>query len=85
MKIKLNEMEEIYLPNTKFKTLVIGMLKKLNENFKKQILCIKTEIESIKMNKSEMKNKITGIKNTLERINNRLHKALSFIDSWQNN
>ena len=78
-------MEEIYLPNTKFKTLVIGMLKKLNENFKKQILCIKTEIESIKMNKSEMKNKIIGIKNTLERINNRLHKALSFIDSWQNN
>ena len=78
-------MEEIYLPNTKFKTLVIGMLKKLNENFKKQILCIETEIESIKMNKSEMKNKITGIKNTLERINNRLHKALSFIDSWQNN
>ena len=38
---ELNEMEISNLSDTEFKILVIRMLKKLSENFNKEMICIK--------------------------------------------
>ena len=45
---ELNEMETSNLPGTEFKTLVIRLLKELSENFNKEIVSIKKDIETIK-------------------------------------
>ena len=45
---ELNEMETSNLPGTEFKTLVVRLLKELSENFNKEIVSIKKDIETIK-------------------------------------
>ena len=49
---ELNEMEANNLADAEFKTLVIRMLKELNENFNKEIESIKCEVETITKNQS---------------------------------
>ena len=51
--------------------MVVKIFKELNENFNKEIVSIRKDIETIKKIQSEMKN-MTEIENTLEGINSRL-------------
>lgn len=50
---ELNEMEARNLPDTEFKTLVIRMLKKLSENFNKDIVSIKKKKKGWRNHKKE--------------------------------
>ena len=59
---ELNKMKASNLPDAKFTTPLIRMLKKLSENFNKEIVSIKKDIETIFKNQSEMKNTITEMK-----------------------
>ena len=52
-------METSKLPATEFKTMVIKMLKELNENFNS----IETDTETIKKSLSEMRDTLTEMKN----------------------
>ena len=68
-------METSTLPDTKYKTMVIRILKELrgridelSENFNKKIVSIKQDIETMIKNQSEMKNTISEMKNTLKGI-----------------
>ena len=61
-------MEANNLSNAEFKTRVIRMLKKLSEDFHKDVVSVKKDIEIIFL-KSGMKDPITEMKNTLEGIN----------------
>lgn len=45
-----NQIEASNLPDTEFKTLDISMLKERRENFDKEIISIKKDIELIKKN-----------------------------------
>ena len=64
---KLNEMEASRLPDTEFKTMVIRILRELSETFNS----IKKDIQTIKMNQSEMKDIQTEMKYNLQGINSR--------------
>ena len=62
-------MEASNLPDTKYKTMVIRILKELrgridelSENFNKKIVSIKQDIETMIKNQSEMKNTLKGIR-----------------------
>ena len=63
-KKELNKMEISNLSDTELKTLVVRMLKKLNE-----------DLSSTKKIKSEMKDTLTEIKNNLQGNNNRMDEA----------
>ena len=71
---KLNEMEASNLPKKEFKIMVIRMLNELrgrmdehNENFNRETVSIKKNIETVKKNQTAMKNTITEMKNILTR------------------
>ena len=59
----MKKVETSNLPEVEFKTLVIRILKKLNE-----------DLNSIKKIQSEMKDTLTEIKNNLQRNNSRVNK-----------
>ena len=65
---ELNKMQISNVTDIEFKTLVILMLSFLCEKFNK-------EIGNIKQNQSEMKDKLTKMKNTLQGINSGLDDA----------
>ena len=67
---ELNEIEASNLLDTEFKTIVLWMLKELRENFNS----IKKRYRNNKKRQSEMKIKITEMKNILEGID-RLDEA----------
>ena len=69
---EVNEMEISNLSYAKFKTLVVRMLKKLNE-----------DLSSTKKIKSEMKDTLTEIKNNLQGNNNRMDEAESQINDME--
>ena len=68
---ELNEMEIKNLPDAKFKTMVISMLKEPSEKLKN----VKNNIGTIKKNQSEMKPTLTEMKTKLQRINSRVDEA----------
>ena len=68
---ELNEIEASNLLDTEFKTIVLWMLKELRENFNS----IKKRYRNNKKRQSEMKIKITEMKNILEGISSRLDEA----------
>ena len=77
-----NKMETSNLPDAEFKTLVIRMLSelrgrvyKLNQNFNKEIVNIKTGIDRQKKKQPEKKNTLTEMKNTLLGINSAVDEA----------
>lgn len=55
-------MDASNLPDTKFTTLIIRMLKEFSKNFNQEIISIKRDIEIIKNNHSELKATITEMK-----------------------
>ena len=52
----LNKMEVSNLPEIEFKKMIIRMLKKHSENFNKEIVSIKKDIETTEKNQAEIKN-----------------------------
>ena len=66
---ELNKVEISNLSDAEFKTLVIRMLKKLNE-----------DLNSIKRTRSEMKDTLIEIKNNLQGSNNRVDEAKNEIN-----
>ena len=81
----LNEIETSQLSDNDFKAMVIWKLNDITENFQKlqgnydeltaNHINMKKEIETINQGQKEMKNIISELKNTAQRIKSRLHEA----------
>ena len=81
----LNEIQASQLSDTEFKVMVTRKLTELTENYQKpqgncneltaNYINMKKEIETINQGQKEMKNIISELKNTAQRIKSRLHEA----------
>ena len=80
--VQINEEEIGKLPKKEFRIMIVKMIQSLKNRKEKMQESINKDLEELKNKHSETNNTITEIKNTLEGINSRLSKAVSWKIKW---
>ena len=75
IEIQINEKETGKLPEKEFRIMTVKMIKNLENKMEKIQESINKDLEGLKNKHAETNNRITEIKNTLERINSRIFEA----------
>ena len=70
--VQINEEEIGKLPEKEFRTMIIKMVKNLENKMEKMQESINKDLEELKNKHTETNNTITEIKNTLEEIHSRI-------------
>ena len=73
--VQTNEEEIGKLPEKEFRIMIVKMIKNLENKVEKMQESINKDLEGLKNKHAETNNRITEIKNTLERINSRIFEA----------
>ena len=83
MEVQVNEEEIGKLPEKEFRTVIVKMIKNLENIMEKMQESINKDKEKLKNKHTETNNTITEIKNTLEGINNRISEAEGWISDLE--
>ena len=70
--VQINEKEISKLPEKEFRTMIVKMIKNLENKMEKMQQSINKDLEELKNKHTETNNTIMEIKNTLEGINSRI-------------
>ena len=73
--VQINEEEIGKLPEKEFRTMIVKMVKNLENKMEKMQESINKDLEELKNKHTKTNNTITEIKNTLEGINFRISEA----------
>ena len=73
--VQTNEEEIGKLQEKEFRIMIVKMIKNLENKMEKMQESINKDLEGLKNKHAETNNRITEIKNTLERINSRIFEA----------
>ena len=73
--VQIKEEEISKLPEKEFRTMIVKMIKNLENKMEKMQESISKDLEELKTKHTETNNRIMEIKNTLEGINNRISEA----------
>ena len=73
--VQTNEEEIGKLPEKEFRTMIVKMIKNLENKMEKMQESISKELEELKNKHIKTNDTITEIKNTLEGINSRIYEA----------
>ena len=73
--VQINEQKIGKLPENEFRIMIVKMIKNLENKVEKMQESINKDLEGLKNKHAETNNRITEIKNTLERINRKITEA----------
>ena len=73
--VQIKEEDISKLPEKEFRTMIVKMIKNLENKMEKMQESISKDLEELKNKHTETNNRIMEIKNTLEGINNRISEA----------
>ena len=73
--VQINEKEISKLPEKEFRTMIVKMIKNLENKMEKMQQSINKDLEELKNKHTETNNTITESKNTLEGTNNKISEA----------
>ena len=81
--VQIKEEEISKLPEKEFRTMIVKMIKNLENKMEKMQDSINKDLEELKNQHTEINNTITEIKNTLERITSRISEAEEWISELE--